>query len=215
MTDVPPNGDGASPPLALLLWDAPNVDMTLSDVLGRRPGPRDRPQFEIVGRWLLEKAADVGAEAEACVFLNVPAGNVAVIAPFVHALRMLGYSVFARPKHEGSDIDQAMIDHLEARATEGPLEVVVIASHDGTAFQEPLMERAAAGADAIVLGFEEYAGWALTNPSLSFVDLESIPGCFATPLDRMSLDRLPPEGAWLRPLRPLSDLASVRSTIDD
>lgn len=214
MTDAPPNGDGARP-LALLLWDAPNVDMTLSDVLGRRPGPRDRPQFEIVGRWLLEKAAAAGADAEACVFLNVPAGNVAVIAPFVHALRMLGYSVFARPKLEGSDIDQAMVDHLEARADERPLGVVVIASHDGTAFQEPLMDRAADGADAVVLGFEEYAGWALTNPSLTFVDLESIPGCFATPLDRMSLDRLPPEGAWLRPLRPLSDLATARSGVDD
>jgi hypothetical protein len=31
----------------------------------------------------------------------------------------------------------------------------------------------------------------------------------------MSLDRLPPEGAWLRPLRPLSDLVSARSAIDD
>ena len=52
------------------------------------------------------------------------------------------------------------------------------------------------------VGFEEYAGWALSDPNLTFVDLESIPGCFATPLDRMSLERLPPEGAWLRPLRP-------------
>ena len=205
------NGDGAvgsGRRRALLLWDAPNVDMTLSDVLGRRPAARDRPQFEVVGRWLLEQAGRVGAEAEACVFLNVPSGNVAVIAPFVHALRVLGYAVFARPKTEpGDDIDEAMLGHLRQRATDDGLAFVALASHDGNAFAEPLDALAARGTDVVVLGFEEYAGWALAAPALRFVDLETIPGCFAQPLDRMSLERLPPEGAWLRPLRPLGDLA--------
>jgi uncharacterized protein len=43
---------------------------------------------------------------------------------------------------------------------------------------------------------------------LRFVDLEDVPGAFTTPLDRVRLDDLPPEGAWLRPTRSLREVAS-------
>ena len=35
-----------------------------------------------------------------------------------------------------------------------------------------------------------------------------VPGAFAVPLDRVRLDALPPDGAWLRPTRSLRDFVS-------
>ena len=34
-----------------------------------------------------------------------------------------------------------------------------------------------------------------------FIDIEDVPGAFAVPLDRVRLDALPPDGAWLRPTK--------------
>ena len=38
------------PLLDLLVWDAPNIDMTLSNVIGGRPTPASRPRFDAVAR---------------------------------------------------------------------------------------------------------------------------------------------------------------------
>ena len=57
-----------------------------------------------------------------------------------------------------------------------------------------------------VLGFHEHASWAVTSQTISFVDLEDIPGVFREPLPRVNLDKLPEKGAWLQPFRPLSAL---------
>ena len=46
----------------------------------------------------------------------------------------------------------------------------------------------------------------MTSQTISFVDLEDIPGVFREPLPRVNLDQLPEEGAWLQPFRPLSVL---------
>jgi uncharacterized protein len=35
-----------------------------------------------------------------------------------------------------------------------------------------------------------------------------VPGAFVEPLDRVRLDALPPDGAWLRPTRSLRDFVS-------
>ncbi len=42
-----PDLDGDRP-LDLLVWDAPNIDMTLSNVIGGRPTPASRPRFDAV-----------------------------------------------------------------------------------------------------------------------------------------------------------------------
>src|SRR5690349_4775998 len=60
------------PPLDLLVWDAPNIDMTLANVIGARPSASSRPRFDAVARWLL--AASDDREVEGCVFANVPPG---------------------------------------------------------------------------------------------------------------------------------------------
>ena len=103
----------------LLVWDAPNMDMSLGSLLGARPTSAFRPRFDAVGRWLLDLAGE-DAVAEACVFTNVVPGSTEVVRPWVEALRNVGFAVFAKPKtSEDSDIDDDMLAHIKLRADEG------------------------------------------------------------------------------------------------
>lgn len=191
--------------LDLLVWDAPNVDMTLSNVIGARPSPASRPRFDAIGRWFLSQAGE--RDVEACVFTNVQPGTAANVRGWVEAVRGFGYSVFAKPKLQPEDdVDEAMLDHITNRARTRRLRRLVVASGDRRNFQERLEELAMDGIDVTVLSFAEVASYAQSSEHLTFVDLEDVPGAFVAPLDRVRLDRLPPEGAWLRPTRSLRDL---------
>ncbi len=197
----------------LLVWDAPNLDMGLGAILGGRPTAAYRPRFDALGRWLLQRTAELSAngttnlEAEATVFTNIAPGSADVVRPWVEALRNVGFAVFAKPKiDEDSDVDADMLDHIELRNHGGGLAGVMVASADGQAFRGPLESIAATGVPVQVLGFREHASWAVTSEALEFLDLEDIPGVFREPLPRVSLDSLPDEGAWLQPFRPLSAL---------
>jgi uncharacterized protein len=197
-------------PRVLLVWDAPNMDMSLGSLLGARPTSAFRPRFDAVGRWLLDLAGE-HAVAEACVFTNVVPGSTEVVRPWVEALRNVGFAVFAKPKtSEDSDIDDDMLAHIKLRADEGQLEHVVVASGDGRAFREPLEELRTRGTYVTVIGFREHASFALTSDVIEFVDLEEIEGVFREPLPRISLDSLPDGGAWLPPFRSLKSLLEPR-----
>ncbi len=201
----------------LLVWDAPNLDMGLGSILGRRPTALERPRFDALGRWLLARTAelagnqqDVSAEPEATVFTNIASGNAEVVRPWVDALRNVGFAVFAKPKvDDNSDVDLDMLHHIALRRDEG-LAALVVASADGQAFRHPLEDIAHTGVPVQVLGFREHASWALASDSLEFVDLEDIDGVFREPLPRIGLDSLPEQGAWLQPFRPLSALLTSR-----
>ncbi len=208
-----------APPIGrvLLVWDAPNLDMGLGSILGRRPTALERPRFDALGRWLLARTTEVAAaspgasiEPEATVFTNIAPGSAEVVRPWVDALRNVGFAVFAKPKiDEDSDVDSDMLDHIEQRRTEG-LSALVVASADGQAFRQPLEEVARGGTPVQVIGFREHASWALASDTLEFVDLEDIAGVFREPLPRIGLDSLPEQGAWLQPFRPLSSLLTSR-----
>jgi putative heme uptake system protein len=201
----------------LLVWDAPNLDMGLGSILGRRPTALERPRFDALGRWLLARTAevaanrdDVSAEPEATVFTNIATGSADVVRPWVDALRNVGFAVFAKPKlDEDSDVDSDMLEHI-ARRSQGGLAALMVASADGQAFRIPLEEIARSGVPVQVLGFREHASWALASDTLAFVDLEDIAGVFREPLPRIGLDSLPEKGAWLQPFRPLSSLLTSR-----
>ena len=201
----------------LLVWDAPNLDMGLGSILGRRPTALERPRFDALGRWLLGRTAEVSAakpgevvEPEATVFTNIAPGSADVVRPWVEALRNVGFAVFAKPKiDEDSDVDRDMLEHIERRRQEG-LAALVVASADGQAFRQPLEEVARSGTAVQVIGFREHASWALASDTLEFVDLEDISGVFREPLPRIGLDSLPEQGAWLQPFRPLSALLTSR-----
>ena len=197
-------------PRVLLVWDAPNMDMSLGSLLGARPTAAFRPRFDAVGRWLLELAGP-DAVAEATVFTNVAPGSTEVVRPWVEALRNVGFAVFAKPKlSEDSDVDDDMLAHIRLRASEGSLRHLVVASGDGRAFREPLEELDAAGTAVTVIGFREHATFALTSEVIEFVDLEDIDGVFREPLPRITLDSLPDTGAWLPPFRSLRSLLEPR-----
>jgi uncharacterized protein len=190
----------------LLVWDAPNMDMTLGNLLGNRPGPAQRPRFDAVGRWLLDEAADPD-QVEATVFTNIAPGSAPYVRGWVEAVRSFGYAVFAKPKlGPDDDVDDDMRAHIEARHAAGELHTVVVASGDGRNFRDLLEDLAGDGVVVRVLGFEEYASYATTSTVIDFVDLEDVPGAFSSPLPRLRLDNLPAEGLWLPPARPLSAL---------
>src|ERR1700756_4803691 len=201
----------------LLVWDAPNLDMGLGSILGRRPTALERPRFDALGRWLLGRTAEVSAghpgvviKPEATVFTNIATGSADVVRPWVDALRNVGFAVFAKPKiDEDSDVDHDMLAHIDLRRNEG-LAALVVASADGQAFRQPLEEISRDGVPVQVLGFREHASWALASDTLELVDLEDIAGVFREPLPRIGLDSLPEKGAWLQPFRPLSSLLTSR-----
>ncbi|GAB11422.1 hypothetical protein GOARA_068_00810 [Gordonia araii NBRC 100433] len=206
----------------LLVWDAPNMDMGLGAIIGGRPNAAHRPRFDAVGRWLLGRTealrsagdspplpegVSTAIEPEATVFTNISPGSAEVVRPWVDALRNVGFAVFAKPKlADDTDVDQDMLDHIALRHHTTGLAGLIVASADGQAFREPLLELADDGVPVTVIGFREHASWAQGVDNLTFVDLEDIPNVFREPLPRISLDALPDDGAWLPPFRPLSSL---------
>jgi putative heme uptake system protein len=192
-------------PITLLVWDAPNIDMSLGSILGGRPSSASRPRFDALGRWLIARAGS-DTEPEATVFTNVATGSTDFVRPWVEALRNTGFAVFAKPKIDESDIDEDMLTHIRSRHQQGVLRQLLVASGDSRAFREPLEELVTEGVQVTVLGFREHASFAVNSEVLGFEDLEDIPELFLQPLPRITLETLPPEGAWLPPLRPLSAL---------
>ena len=182
----------------VLVWDAPNIDMTLATIIEGKPTAKDRPDLAVLGDWLVDHA-EPHDEVEACVFINVAPHVAGVLRGWVLWLLEEGFRVFAKPKRGDSDVDEDMLAHLADRADQGELEAVYVGSNDARAFTGPLEELAGQGVAVNVLGFAEYAGGMATLPWLRFVDLESIEGLFAAPLPRLSLETLPEDGRWFEP----------------
>lgn len=188
----------ALPELDLLIWDAPNIDMTLSNVIGRRPTSATRPRYDYVARWFVAGAAE--RDAAAAVFTNYTEGTAANIRPWLEAVRAIGFAVFIKPKVDAvDDIDSEMLDHIKEASRRHRLARLVVVSGDGRNFQEHLEVLASDGVDVTVISFSEVASWAAQSTLIKFVDLEDISGAFRTALDRIRLEKLPREGAWLSP----------------
>lgn len=185
------------PELDLLVWDAPNVDMTLANVIGRRPTSNTRPRYDHVARWFLGSAGE--RQVQAVVFTNYAEGTAATIRGWLEAVRGIGFDVFIKPKiNADDDIDDKMLEHIDVASRTSRLQRLVVVSGDGRNFQEPLEALAVSGLDVTVVSFHEVASWARLAPGLRFIDLEDIPGAFREPLDRVRLENLPPGGAWMR-----------------
>ncbi len=197
----------SSEPLDVLVWDAPNIDATLAQVIDAKPSASNRPRYDAIAAWFVNSAK--GHDVEGAVFANIPPGFAMQMRGWVEAVRSFGFAVFAKPKLiDGDDIDDAMLAHIASRAATGRLRRVVVASGDGRNFLGPLQELARTGVDIVVLSFFEVAGYAQESEFITFIDLEEVPGAFLAPLDRVRLDSLPPEGAWLRPTKALREVAA-------
>jgi putative heme uptake system protein len=182
----------------VLVWDAPNIDMTLANIIDGKPTAKIRPDLAVLGDWLVDHAQD-DDEVEACVFVNVAPHVAGPLRGWVLWLLEQGFRVFAKPKHGDSDVDDDMIDHLWDRHDDGELEAVYVGSNDARAFMDPLHELATAGVTVSVLGFAEYAGQLSVSDDLRFIDLEAIDGLFGEALPRITLETLPEEGRWFEP----------------
>jgi uncharacterized protein len=181
----------------VLVWDAPNIDMTLANIIDGKPTIRERPDLDVLGHWLVERAGD--DDVEACVFVNVAPHVAGIMRGWILWLLDEGFRVFARPKVDDSDVDDDMVAHLRRRHAEGDLTAVWVGSNDARCFLDPLGELVAAGVAATVLGFGEFAGGLAQSDAITFVDLEDTDGLFKGPLPRINLETLPPAGRWFEP----------------
>lgn len=180
----------------VLAWDAPNIDMTLSQLLGRRPGATDRPDMRAVLRWLADRR-EQGDSLEPTVFVNVNPDRPHALQGWVVFLQSIGYRVFAKPKFEGQgDIDEAMVAYVEQAAADASR--IVLASNDARRFVGPVRELAGA-VGVSVLGFVELAGELADADGWEFIDLEDLPGVIPGRLTRTRLDTLASEGGWFEP----------------
>lgn len=182
----------------LLVWDAPNIDMTLANIIEGKPTARERPDMQVLGSWLVERAGR-GVAVEGCVFVNVAPHVAGPLRGWVLWLLEEGFRVFAKPKTDDSDVDADILAHIHHRRDQGDLATVYVGSNDARNFLEPLENLAGAGVEVVVLGFAEYAGELSGSTTLTFVDLEDVPGLFSEALPRINLEALPPEGRWFEP----------------
>jgi uncharacterized protein len=181
-----------------MVWDAPNIDMSIANIIDGKPNVDTRPDLALLGDWLVDESLP-GDAVEGCVFVNVAAHVAGPMRGWVLWLLEEGYRVFAKPKEGDCDVDDDMVDHLLRRFDEGDLERVYIGSNDARCFTEPLEELAEKGVGVTILGFPEFAGGMSDNPAFRFVDLEDIDGLIPTPLPRLTLTSLPMDGQWFEP----------------
>lgn len=198
------------PELDLLVWDAPNIDMTLTNVTGRRPTSTTRPRYDQVANWFVADAGERNVEAS--VFTNYTDGTAINIRPWLEAVRAIGFAVFIKPKLDAEDdIDPDMLSHIQRVQTRARLRRLVVVSGDGRNFQEPVERLAERGVQVVVVSFNEVASWAAQSPLITFVDLEDIPGAFRAALDRIRLEHLPQQGAWLPATGDLRSTKAVKT----
>ena len=167
-----------------LLVDGENIDATLGlSVLGRRPGPEERPRWDRVS----EFAAGVWDQpGTALFFLNASSGQLPM--PFVSALLALDFRpipLAGAPGEKAVDIGiQRTLEALRDRPGD-----VLLASHDGDFL--PQMEALLTGGRKVgLLGFREFVNSRfseLTGAGLNMYDLEDDVRCFRTVLPRVRI----------------------------
>lgn len=183
----------------ILVWDTPNMDMALGQILGRTPIATERPNMGSVINWFVGRCGE--DEPIACIFVNIPPGEVS--NPKFHGwLRYLstqGFSIFAKPKgaNGDGDIDDDMLRFIRDRRGDDTAEVIV-ASHDAACFNDLIGELTAAGVKSTVVGYSELVnGYDLSGKQAGFIELEAIPGVFAHSLPRhINIWHLPADGIF-------------------
>lgn len=203
----------------LLIWDAPNMDMCLAEVIRHKASGATRPRMDAVAAWMAARCKP-GERVEACVFANVGSGHEEPLARWVANLRDWGWSVFVKPKTQPrDDIDAEMIRYIERPFRQGSLVELIVASHDSRAFAAALQRYAQAGVEVTVLGYRERERVASTNDSLQFLDVEDVPDAFVEPLPRTNLFDLPSGGRWFGPFAnlaeaPVQHVSATPSTVN-
>lgn len=183
---VPP--PAARPPAATyVLIDAENVDWAVSTVLGRKPEPQDRVQFD---RLVAFCESTFPTPVRCVVVLNARGEQLPdVMIGFVRALKAAGCEVaLLHGRPDQKVVDLGILKLLEAIRTQRPKAAVVLASHDGTDFAPALRPLLEEQRRVVVLGLREYVSQRfreLTPAGLEILDLELDARVFQRPLPRL------------------------------
>ncbi len=163
-----------------LILDGENIDATLgTNVLGRKPGPDERPRWDRVSAF----SAEVWDQpTKALFFLNASSGSMPM--SFIQALVAMDY----RPIPLAGSPQQKVVDIGIKRTLTAILENkgdVILASHDGDFVPEvqALLED---GRRVGILAFREFISAALAElPGIELLDLEHHAHAFTQPLPRI------------------------------
>lgn len=178
---------GRPPAASYVLIDAENIDWAVSNVVGRKPEPQDRVQFD---RLVSFCESNFPAPVRCVVVLNARGEQLPdVMIGFVRALKSAGCEVallYGRPDQKV--VDLGILKLLENIHTQRPGAAVVLASHDGADFAEALKPMLAEKRQVAVLGLREYVSQKfreLVPSGLKILDLEMNARVFQRPLPRM------------------------------
>ncbi|WP_163994596.1 NYN domain-containing protein [Pyxidicoccus caerfyrddinensis] len=178
---------GRPPAASYVLIDAENIDWAVSNVVGRKPEPQDRVQFD---RLVSFCETNFPAPVRCVVVLNARGEQLPdVMIGFVRALKSAGCEVallYGRPDQKV--VDLGILKLLENIRTQRPGAAVVLASHDGADFAEALKPMLAEKRQVAVLGLREYVSQKfreLVPSGLKILDLEMNARVFQRPLPRM------------------------------
>ncbi len=178
----------ARPPAAsYVLIDAENIDWAVSTVVGRKPEPMDRVQFD---RLVAFCESYFPKPVRCIVVLNARGEQLPdVMLGFVRALKTAGCEVallYGRPDQKV--VDLGILKLLEAIRTQRPKAAVALASHDGTDFADALRQLLEEKRQVAILGLREYMSQRfrdLVPAGLEIIDLEMNARVFQRPLPRL------------------------------
>ena len=177
----------AAKPATYVLVDAENIDWAVSHIIGRKPEPQDRVQFDKLVTFCEERFT---GPVKCIVALNVRGDQIPdSMLGFIKALRSAGCDV--APLYGRADQKVVDLAILKLLAAIGERQAnVVLASHDGGDFAgalRPLLE-SGGGRQVAVLGFREYFSQKfreLIPNGLQMVDLELDAHVFSRRLPRL------------------------------
>jgi uncharacterized protein len=175
------------PAASYVLIDAENVDWAVSNVVGRKPEPQDRVQFD---RLVAFCERHFPAPVRCVVVLNARSEQLPdAMIGFVRALKTAGCDVaLLHGRPDQKVVDLGILKLLEAIRTQRPKAAVALVSHDGSDFADALRLMLEEKRQVALLGLREYMSQRfreLVPAGLEILDLEMNAKVFQRPLPRM------------------------------
>ncbi len=170
-----------------VLIDAENIDWAVSNVVGRKPEPQDRVQFDRLVAFCEGRFPN---PVRCIVVLNARGEQLPdMMIGFVRALKTAGCEVaLLHGRPEQKVVDMGILKLLEAIRQQRPGAAVVLASHDGSDFAAALRPLLEEKRKVTLLGLREYVSQRFREfvpAGLEILDLEMDAKVFQRPLPRL------------------------------
>lgn len=187
--------------VAVIVVDLPNMNSRLRELVGVEDQlSSDQLIHYDVLKEYFESMFDAEAEVNAAAFMNVSRNQWGGALNWSKSsMKSAGWEVFVRPRVGNSDVDEAMIAHIQGITKNPAKDVVMVAvvSHDVRRFGNLLTQLASSGVRAAYLAFSELLSpW--PTGAVEVIDLRDIAGITDRPLpDRLRYENIPAEGMYL------------------